>query len=239
MNYTKTSKEIAFAATAALVCSSVIAATYFVFEPLSTQAVDSEFIVTQQITGEIAFLVEPADVAMTDPAASIGGITGGQSNGATTAVVKTNNAAGYNMTISFEDANAGSAAQHAMKSNSVVNNDVINNYSPTGTTDYDFANNPTGGAAEFGYSVAASSTADLNIAFKHSGTTCGSGTTATLGKCWAAPLTTSQEIINRSTPAGTGATTTISFHVNVPSSPSPTLSADTYTATATLTATTN
>jgi hypothetical protein len=51
-----------------------------------------------------------------------------------------------------------------------------------------------------------------------------------------ATSTSNYRIINRSTPAGEGATTSMTFRVQVPSSPSPALDEDFYTATATLTA---
>jgi hypothetical protein len=100
--------------------------------------------------------------------------------------------------------------------------------------------NATGEAAEFGYTVEASTTADLDQSFKDDGSACNTGSSDASNKCWYNPTSTAETIVNRTSGAAAlGATTTIKFKVAVPSAPSPSLSAAVYYATATLTATNN
>jgi hypothetical protein len=216
---------------AVLVTSLMIAAVAFT-EPTAGRAqVTDEFIVQQTITGEISFLVNAADVTMVG---DINGLTGGAATGSTFAVVRTNDPDGYNLTLAFPFATTSGMQGDTTSS-------VINNYTPAtpGTADYTWVDNSTGGAAEFGYTVAASSSADIAATFLNSGSTCGSGSFEA-DRCWLNASVTPQTIINRTSGAAPdGATTTIIFRVNVPNNPSPALDADVYTATATLTATNN
>lgn len=120
--------------------------------------------------------------------------------------------------------------------------EYINNYTPTAPTvpDFTWANNSTGQASEFGYTVMASTSTDVDQSFLNNASACNTGTTSTLYRCWMSPSTTPETIINRTTATGNGgATTTLIFHVYVPNAPSPALSSGTYTATGTLTATNN
>jgi hypothetical protein len=137
------------------------------------------------------------------------------------------------MTLDFSDS-------PAMNANATSSS--INNYSPAGAgvPDYSWVDNTTGNPAEFGYTVSASTTSDLDQSFLDNGSnTCNTGSTDGVDTCWLNPSTTPEVIINRSTEASDGATTTIKFKVAVPSNPSPALPADTYVATGTLTATNN
>lgn len=208
--------------------------SYLLLEPVVSHSQTSnphDFIVTQSITDEISFLVEAADVTMIG---SIQGLSGGYASGTTFAVVQTNDPQGYSMTLAFSD-------DPAMNANATSSS--INNYSPAaaGVPDYAWVDNTTGQPAEFGYTVRASTTSDLDQSFLDNGSVCNTGSSDTGGiaSCWLNPSTTTETIINRSTPAADGATTSISFKVAVPSNPSPALPADTYTATGTLTATNN
>lgn len=224
------------AAKNALVATLIIAVfgvfSYFAFEPTVGRAVTSnphDFLVQQTITDEISFLVEAADVTMVG---SIQGLTGGYATGTTYAVVQTNDPDGYSMTLSF-------STTTAMQGEATTG--VINNYTPAtpSTADFNWIDNSTGGAAEFGYSVSASTTSDIDPTFQDNGASCGAGGADNILKCWLNPSTTAETIINRATAAATGATTTLRFKVAVPSAPSPSLPADLYTATGTLTATNN
>ena len=221
------------------VVASVVALTLFIagfmsLEPLVSRAQSSAedtFIVQQTITGEISFLVNAADVTMVG---SINGLTGGSATGSTFAVVQTNDPDGYNMTIEFPFATTSGMQADNTSS-------VINNYTPAtpGTPDYTWQDNASGGSSEFGYTVHASTTGDIDPSFLSSGGVCGSGSFET-NRCWFNPTTAPETIINRTSgAAASGATTTIVFRVHVPNSPSPALDSDTYTATATLTATNN
>ena len=168
---------------------------------------------------------------------SINGLTGGFATGTTFTVVQTNDPDGYNMTIRFPFSTTTGMDGDATAS-------FINNYSTAssagGVADYGFDVPTTGNAAEFGYTVNASTTADLDPTFRNNGTVCGNtGGGDVSYQCWINGSTTAETIINTTSAAPYGATTTLRFKVAVPNNPSPSLSADTYTATATLTATNN
>jgi len=203
--------------------------TFFAFEPqVGRSQVNEVFTVTQQITDEISFTVAPADVTMVG---TIAGLTGGSATGTTYAVVRSNDAGGYNMTLAF-------SSSTAMGQNGGAG--YINNYTPTDPDEPDFlwADNSTGQAAEFGYSVTASTSTDVDPTFLNDSAACSAGSSSTLHRCWMSPSTTPEMIINRATPTG-GSTTTLTFRVHVPNSPSPALPSGFYTATGTLTATNN
>ena len=94
--------------------------------------------------------------------------------------------------------------------------------------------------ARFGYSVEASTTADLVQAFKDDGANCNTGAGDTANSCWLNASTTAFTIVNRSTATvASGATTTIKFRVVVNPNPVPTIPDDAYVATTTLTASAN
>ncbi len=195
---------------------------------VNAQTTSDEFVVTQTITGEIAFSTAPADVTMSTPIASL---TGGTATGTTELVINTNNAAGYTMTIEFAD---DAAMQR------IGGGGVINDYS-TGTSNVpDYAFSTATPAGEFGYSVTSAAAADAATTFRNDGTDCATGSLSTRNACWMEPKTTAETIVNRtSATAASGATTTLDFQVYVPPNPTPTIPAGTYRATATITATTN
>lgn len=198
---------------------------YLAFEPIISRAVTDQFEVTQEITGEISFGTAAADVTMTPAIASI---SGGTSTGATQVVVSTNSITGYTMDISF----SSSTAMNQQNGSS-----SIPNYTPAsaGTPDFTFA--VAANAAEFGYSVEASTTLDVDQTFRDDTASCGTGSNNSADSCWMNPSTTDERIINRSTiPPASGATTTVKFQLVVNANPNPSLPADFYTATATLTA---
>lgn len=212
---------------------SLLIAGYFMLEPTIMNAGSSAndtFTVQQTIVGEISFVVAANDVTMSP---SISGITGGTSNGTTTAVVRANNVTGYNMTIQF----ASTTAMPGQVSG------AIQNYTPAtpGTPDYSFVT-PTNGA-EFAYTVSAADLGDEDVKFRDNGSnTCNTGSANGYLNCWygVANATNTVTIINRSTATTVdGATTTINFRVGIDANPSPTVPSGIYNATATLTATEN
>ncbi len=201
---------------------------FVLFEPvvtLSATATD-EFTIRQQIGDEISFLVAAADVAM---AGSIGGVTGGHATGTTYAVVQTNSTNGYTMDISFEN--------DPSMLGEVSGSTALKDYAEAtpGTPDFGFVASTS---AVFAYTVAAADSSHLDSSFLDNGSVCGTGAGFTADACWKGPSTSDFRIIDSPDPALTGATTTLTFVVDVPSNPVPALEQDYYTATATLTATT-
>ncbi len=222
-------KSIEKSAIATFLIVALVAVTFFVAEPKVGQAVDSgPFTIKQTITGEISFTTNASNVTMSG---NLNGVTGGTANGTTTAVVTTNNSAGYTMTIAFAD----NTTDNAMLGESTLST-AIRDY-PASSSEPTYGFYTASSSSVFGYSVTASTTSDLDASFKHDGASlCNTGSTVTPGVCWMEPKTSSFQIINRGTAATAGATTTISFKVHVPNAPSPVLVTDVYTATATLTA---
>lgn len=206
----------------------ILAFMFTVFEPAISKAIEDQFTVTQVVTAEISFLTPASDITMSP---TLAGITGGTSNGQTTVRVLTNNATGYSMTLT-----ASSSA--GMIGN--TQGGTIPAYVHTGSTTPQFTFTTPANTARFGYTVEASTTADLAQAFKDNGTLCGVGSADAADSCWINASTTAVTIMNRSTAtAASGSTSTIKFRVVISSSPSPAIPQDTYVATSTLTATTN
>ena len=211
---------------------ALLAITFALFEGVVAGAqvttLSEEFIVQQTITGELAFVTTPNDVTMDTPIAAL---TGGTSNGSTVVAIQTNESAGYNMTIQFED-------DPAMQRD--AGGGFINDYSvaSAGVPDYSFSTATAAG--EFGYSVVSAVAADADPTFRNNGTACNTGALSTAGQCWMEPDDVAETIVDRTTATGAGgATTTLNFRVFVPPNPTPALPSGQYTATATLTATTN
>jgi hypothetical protein len=90
-------------------------------------------------------------------------------------------------------------------------------------------------AAQFGYTVESDNAGDTDQSFLDNGASCNQGGGSDNSLCWMSPSTTAFTIVDRSSSAVSGATSTISFRVVVPSGSNPAVTADTYTATATLT----
>ncbi len=212
------SKQAIMLATAIVV---MVAFVFTLLEPTLGFAITDDFTIRQQITDEISFTVPAADVTMVG---AIQGITGGNATGTTQTVVRTNSAAGYTMDISF----SGAPAMRGEVSTSSAIRDYVA-AEPTFTF-------TASSAALFAYTVTASTTADLDPSFLNNGAACNTGAGSTVDRCWKGPATSNFRIVNRSTSASGGATTTLKFLVNVPNNPSPALVQDFYTATATLTA---
>ena len=214
----------------------IVLALFLLVEPaigLSATTATSQFTISQTVSAEVSFLTPASNVILTTSggSTSLGGITGGTSNGGTQVAVVTNDRAGYTMTIM------------ASSSLGMIGNASSSQYIPAyvsttpGVPDYTFAVPPR---AYFGYTVEASTTADTAQAFKDNGSTCNTGSGNTSDSCWLAATSTQYTIINRNylTP-GSGATTTLKFRVVITPNPNPVIPDDTYVATTTLTATVN
>lgn len=235
MNRTRILHNVRSAFVATVLVGALGALSFFAFEPqVGHGQITDDFTVTQQITNEISFNVTAADVTMVG---TIAGLTGGYATGTTVVSVNTNNATGYNMTLDFFD----NATNHSMTASSTdAGADVINDYTPAsaGVPDFAWVDNASGGAAEFGYTVRASTTGEVDPSFRNNGSACNTGSSETDDRCWLNPTTTPETIINSSA-SNSSSTTTLKFKVAVPNNPSPALPSGFYTATATLTATTN
>lgn len=151
---------------------------------------------------------------------SIGGLTGGTSNGSTSVVVLTDSPAGYELTIVSENAPAmqgtfGTIADYVPQANPLP--------------DYAFTTAATN--AYFGFSPEGT---DIVTRYRNSGAVCGSGASDDALACWDGLAITDTVIARGAANQPSGATTTIRFRVEV-GSDSPVV-AGTYIATTTLTA---
>jgi hypothetical protein len=213
------------------------AALFAIVEPAISfgASTTSQFSISQTVTSEISFKTAPSNVVMSP---SLGGISGGTSNGGTQLIVSTDNTSGYNMTIT-------ASSSLGMIGNASSTN-YITAYLPAAAStspDFNFAVNSARGSA-FGYTVAASSTGDVSQMFKNTGAICNAGsgvnTTGGTNHCWLNASTSAVTIINSAVPTpGSGSTSTLMFQVTINANPNPVIPNDTYVATTTLTATTN
>ena len=151
---------------------------------------------------------------------SIPGVTGGVSNGSTSVTVKTDNLAGYELTIKSE---GNPALQKG--------GDSISDYSPaTANPDYSFTTSASD--AHFGYTPEG---VDVAQRFLDNGTTCNTGSGNTVASCWDGLSTTGVTIASASAPNHpAGTKTVVRFRVGLGGSVVQTPGV--YTATTTLTA---
>lgn len=229
-------KHAWFAVAASVVIVMLAFASFIVAEPQishsQTLTDTANFTITQTITGESTFLVEPTNVSMVG---DINGLTGGNATGSTQFVVQSNNASGYYVNIAFDYTHGG---QYALIGDS-GSEDIFDYGFGNAEPDFGFAPEPN---ASFAYTVEASTTPSLiDDSFEHNNTdTCGGGGgNTTPGLCWMTPSSTQFRIIDSAVAAPVGATSSLTFRVNVPSGASPAPAAETYTATATLSLYTN
>ncbi|MEN9920588.1 MAG: hypothetical protein RL538_481 [Candidatus Parcubacteria bacterium] len=214
-----------YAVVASVTIVSMLAIGFFIVEPqMSHGATTGDTRVRQTIIGETSLVVDPT----VDMSSSISGLTGGNATGTAQMVITSNNAAGYYVEIDWFD-NAGAHAMRGDEDGGAEIRDFVDN---AGEPQYNFTAST---AAQFAYAVYSSTTLDTDPSFLNNGSnTCNTGSTQTVGKCWRAPSTSPFRIVDRSSAATDGATSTIYFKVNVPSGANPTPTAQTYTATATL-----
>ncbi|MFT7507102.1 MAG: hypothetical protein ACI92I_000240 [Acidimicrobiales bacterium] len=150
---------------------------------------------------------------------SIGGVTGGTSNGSTTVTVTTDSISGYQLTI---EAEGNPAMQNGAE--------TIADYTPAGVPDYTFTTGS--GDAHFGYTPEG---ADVVQRFLNSGVTCNSGSSNAASACWDGLSTTAVAIASATgSNHPTGTETSVRFRVGVGSSV--VQATGVYTATTTLTA---
>lgn len=163
-------------------------------------------------------ITSPSDLSL----ASMGGISGGSSEGTVSWVVTTDNPAGYNMTIA-------SSTSPALKSAT----DSLADYIPAGSNpDYNFTNLATD--SSFGFSPEGT---EVKTRFKDNGSICNTGLSETSGKCWDGLSTTAKDIAGSSTSnMPSGATATVRFRAE--SGANHIQTSGNYTATITVTATT-
>jgi len=231
ITYNKThvrhSAVYAMVASGAFVALSCMA--FFLAEPtisIGQETASSTFRIRQTITDESSFLVPPTNVTMVG---SINGVTGGNATGTTDFVVQSNNTAGYYVEIAFYD----NTTPEAMIGD-VDQDEAIRDY------DGDVGGQPSPAfsastSALFAYTVTSDTPSDTDQSFLENAGNCNQlGGTQSIYNCWKAPATTGFRIVDRSVSATNGATSTLTFRVNVPSGAVPVPQAETYTATATL-----
>lgn len=153
----------------------------------------------QNPTPYLALSVSTNEIVMSP---SLGGLTGGYSNGSVVVNVVTDNIAGYSLYIQAEN-------EPALKSPI----DSIADYVPIGADpDYDFTVADT--KSVFGFSPFGD---DISLKFKNDGASnCNTGSTVTSLKCWEG-LSTDQIVISGNTHRNdtSGANTTINFRVGL------------------------
>jgi hypothetical protein len=158
---------------------------------------------------------------------SIPGMTGGVGNGSAQWTVTTNDTSGYNLTLKASTTPALQSGSYSFA-----------DYTPTTSTVPDFNWSVPASASEFGYTVEASTTADLDQSFKDNGTACNTGTSDTVDKCWLNASTTAEQIVYRSSQTDAdGENITVKFRAEVGSTSFQ--EEGSYTATIIVTATTN
>lgn len=206
-------------------------ALYVMLEPVMVkgQTAQETFTISTTVTDEISFVAGPNNVAL----GALSGITGGTGTGQTTVRVRTNNVDGFHMTLQ-----ASSSA--GMLGDTTVG--VIPAYVPAIALTPDYTFTTPANSARFGYTIQASSTADMVQLFLDNGTNACNQAAGqnNSGTCWLNASTSPVTILNTgSASPASGATSTIQFRVTINANPSPAIPNDTYTATTTLTVTEN
>ncbi len=221
------SQSAAYAVLASGTILSLLFTAFFLAEPAIShgQSDTAIFTIRQTITDESSFLVAPSNISMDG---AIAGLTGGQATGTTQFVVQSNNSSGYYVEIDFFD-NAGAQSMLG----DVTASESILDYTGDVTDEPSFGYTSSG-AAQFAYTITSSTTSDTDPSFHNDTATCNAGATEDAATCWKAPSTTAFRIVDRSSAAVAGATSTITFNVTAPSGATPVPVAETYTATATL-----
>ena len=229
-------KPACFALVSSVTVVAMLMATFLLAEPTISygQLADTsnEFTIKQVIVDETAFLVDPSDVTTSG---DINGVTGGNASGTTEFSVTSNNSTGYYVEITFEN----NTTPQTMIGDSTASEAILDYLGDDGgQPSYGYTAST---AAQFAYTVTSNTPSDTAQSFLNdSSANCNeplgsqNGTTKAT-KCWKEPTTTGFEIVNSSSAAFSGATSTLEFDITVPASAVPVPESDTYTATATLT----
>lgn len=170
----------------------------------------------QQMQEVFLSITAASDVTMTP---SLGGLTGGESNGNSFVIVTTDSPAGYDLTIEAENSPA-----------MLGEFDDISDYVPD-TAPADFVFSTASNEAHFGFSPEG---VDVVSDYLDNGSQCGVGSTDTALRCWDGLSSTAFLVASGGANHPNGATTTIHFKVGIGSA-APVISG-TYIATTTLTA---
>ncbi len=151
---------------------------------------------------------------------SLGGVTGGTSNGSTVVTVTTDSYAGYQLSIA-------ASTTPALSSGAAT----IPDYTPSGADpDYSFTNGVS--ESQFGFSPEGT---DITARYKDNGSLCNTGSSDNTLACWDGPSTTARTISSRtSANHPSGIATTLRFRVGIGASAGQL--EGTYVATTTLTA---
>ena len=184
---------------------------------------NGSFVIKQSIYNEIALSIGSSLTL----SPSLPGVTGGVSSGELPFNIKTNNPLGYQVDLKFSEA---VPFRHLFSPSF-----YILNYVPqvVGVPDYNLVTPSK--SHGFAYSVFSDNATQL---FRHSGSTCNTGSSNTLGKCWFNRVDASvpTTIIERSGATGAeGATSTLQFRVVVDENATPMLLEGEYQATVTVT----
>jgi len=179
----------------------LVMANYVIFEPefIKAAATSTAITVTQEVSQEIT-ITQPSNVTMSAAIPGITGNPGSPRTGSATWNVKTNNSTGFTLAIKASTA-------PAMQLNAT---NTFSDYTPAvaSTPDFDWSS-PAASAAEFGYTVEASTTADTAQLFKDNGSACATGTANAVSKCWHNASTTDVTGVDRGTNTGSGGEDTI------------------------------
>lgn len=138
----------------------------------------------QEMQQTVISISSPGSLTMTP---SFGGITGGTANATGTFNVITDNVSGFNMGVKT----TGSPPPSLVASGDASY--YFSDYSSTPTYNWSVGS----GNAQFGFAVSPATAADLAVALRDNGSSCGSGSNA--GNCWSGFQGSSNiNIINRS-----------------------------------------
>lgn len=177
-------KQLKKIITISLSAGLVLSMVYVIFEPTIINAVADTAVVTLTVSEEVT-ISSPSDTSFSGSIPGVSGNPGAPVTASLTWTVKTNNDTGFNLKLKSDQVNA-------------LYKDVTYYFSDHTTTPSYGWTAPSLGNASFGFTVDATTDADVVAAFHDTGAACGSG--ANDGGCWSGfNSTTDIDVINRST----------------------------------------